>query len=132
MGGGQDGLDHRLHDGAAGLIALYPRDAGSAVGGLQALGEPAEGVTIKGCAEIGEMAHGGGAFRRQDLRHCGIDEAGAGQHGVSGMQGGIVITGQGCGHAPLRPGGGAPLAERGVCNDEDFSRRGGQGGGKAR
>ncbi len=118
---------HGAHDLAAGLVALDPGHAGAAVGGLEALDEVARRVPVEGRAEGGQGANGGGAFAGEQLRHRRIDEAGAGGHRVGGVQGRIVILGQGHGQTALRPGGRAALQQRRGAQHQGLAGRAGQG-----
>ena len=73
-----------------------------------------------------ERAHGRGTLLGEEAGHGRIDEARAGGDGVAGMEFGAVALGEGRGHAPLRPGGGAALVERRFGEHQHLARRGGE------
>ncbi len=98
------GVDHRLHDGLAGLVALDPRHAGPRVGRLQALHEPAAGLAVEGRAQGRQTLNGGRTLAGKEARHVRIDQTRARRDGVRGMQLGIVVRRQGHGHPALGPG----------------------------
>jgi hypothetical protein len=126
----QGGGDHRVHDRAAGLVALHPRHARARVRRFEAGGELAIGAAVKRRAERGQVADGLGPFLRQDRGHGLIHQARARSDGVGGVQFGSVLAAQRRSHAALRPSRGTTLAEGGAGQDQSLSRRGGQGCGQ--
>ena len=111
-------------------VAADPRDAGTAVGGFQALHEIAALGAIERRAECGQAAHRVRAFAGQDRDRLRIAEARAGGDGVGRMQLRRVAVGQRRGHAALRPGRGTAAPQRGGGQHQGAARRGGERGGE--
>ena len=81
------GGGHRVHDRAAGLVALDPGDARRASGRPPGSARSAPSASrSKGAPRAARPRDGGGAFLGQQRGHVGIDEAGAGRDGVGGVQ----------------------------------------------
>ena len=78
-------LDQRLHDGAAGRVALDVQDAVAAMRRLAAQAEMAFEVLVEGHAVGEQVLDPVARLARQQLRDLLIDDAGAGANRVGGM-----------------------------------------------
>ena len=113
----------RMHDGAAGGVALDVEDAVPPVRRLAAEAEMAFEVLVERHAVAEQILDALARLAREQERDLLIDDAGAGRDRVGGMVLGAVALGQRRGDAGLRPQAGCALAETRGGDHGDRMRR---------
>ena len=115
---GVDGSDEGAGDLGAGRVSAGVDDAVAVVPALAGEQERPAGVEVEGRAERDELAQAGRSLLAQDAYGGLVAQPGTGSEGVLlVLERGVVGT-ERCGHAALRPAGGA-VVDADLGDDED-------------